>query len=109
MIITMERYSTKLKTFHRNNFYIYFSNYLKVYLFPSNEEFQTESIKKYLHSIDGDPNAKGEYFGASLLAIDINNDKMDDLIIGAPFYSDQRNREMGRIYVFMNIKVWTQF
>lgn len=44
----------------------------------------------------------GEYFGASLLVLDINNDNHSDLIIGAPLYSNQQHREAGRIYVYIN-------
>jgi len=62
-----------------------------------------------LGSIQGDINAKGEYFGASLLALDIDNDKLDDLIIGAPNYSNETNLEIGRIYVYINNKVRIDF
>jgi len=63
-------------------------------------------FREYLIEVNGKSEAKGEYFGASLLTLDINNDKFDDLIVGAPFYSNERHREIGRIYVYlMNDKV----
>jgi len=73
-------------------------------LIPSNELFHSNTIEKSLLSINSDSNTKGEYFGASLLALDINNDKIDDLIIGAPYYSNEQSREIGRIYVYMSDK-----
>uniref|UniRef100_A0A2C9LFP5 Integrin alpha first immunoglubulin-like domain-containing protein n=1 Tax=Biomphalaria glabrata TaxID=6526 RepID=A0A2C9LFP5_BIOGL len=42
----------------------------------------------------------GSMFGSSLCAADVNGDKLDDLIVGAPFYSDQQDE--GRVYVFIN-------
>ncbi|KAF2904031.1 hypothetical protein ILUMI_02128 [Ignelater luminosus] len=42
----------------------------------------------------------GEYFGAALTAGDINQDGYDDLIVGAPFYTNQRYSE-GRIFIFL--------
>lgn len=41
----------------------------------------------------------GEYFGAALAAGDINNDGYDDLIIGAPYYTNEKYNE-GRIFVY---------
>ncbi len=73
-------------------------------MIPSNELFHSNTIEKSLLSINSDSNTKGEYFGASLLALDINNDKIDDLIIGAPYYSNEQSREIGRIYVYMSDK-----
>jgi hypothetical protein len=72
----------------------------KVYLIPVNEI----NRKNNWRILNGDNNAKGEYFGASLLALDINGDRNEDLIVGAPFYSDGRSREIGRIYVYLSDK-----
>jgi len=46
----------------------------------------------------------GEYFGASLLAVDINNDSYTDLIVGAPFYSSLGRvpGDQGRVYVYIS-------
>ncbi|PIK53871.1 putative alphaP integrin isoform X1 [Apostichopus japonicus] len=46
----------------------------------------------------------GEYFGNSLAVTDLNNDGLNDLIVGAPMYTHQEQRttnyEIGRIYIF---------
>ncbi|XP_076048735.1 integrin alpha-PS3-like [Oratosquilla oratoria] len=44
----------------------------------------------------------GEYFGASVAALDFNNDGLDDLVVGAPLHALQEAPDMGRIYVFEN-------
>jgi integrin alpha 8 len=45
----------------------------------------------------------GDYFAYSLCAIDVDGDKLDDLIIGAPMYTEPDNNEgkyeVGRIYI----------
>ncbi|CAL1544971.1 unnamed protein product [Lymnaea stagnalis] len=42
----------------------------------------------------------GSSFGASLCAADVNGDKLDDLIVGAPLYTDKSDE--GRVYVYIN-------
>lgn len=46
----------------------------------------------------------GEYFGSSLLAVDINGDGHDDLLVGAPFYYSHRKgySDEGRVAVFLS-------
>lgn len=64
------------------------------------------NFREYLAEVKGMSDAFGEYFAASVLALDINNDRFDDLVVGAPYYSaDDKNAELGRIYVFNNNKV----
>ncbi|XP_066900872.1 integrin alpha-PS2 isoform X2 [Halyomorpha halys] len=45
----------------------------------------------------------GAYFGYAIASGDIDGDKKDDLIIGAPFYTDYKNNEgkyeTGRVYI----------
>ncbi len=42
--------------------------------------------------------SKGEFFGASLLVLDSLGSKQKDLLVGAPFFSLQNRRELGRVY-----------
>jgi len=44
----------------------------------------------------------GSYFGASLCAVDVNNDQLDDLLVGAPFYSERLGDE-GSVSLFLNL------
>ena len=51
----------------------------------------------------------GSYFGASLESVDINNDGLDDLIVGAPFESGTKAgqtdeaEDAGCIYVYSQL------
>ncbi|CAN7996380.1 unnamed protein product [Ixodes hexagonus] len=45
----------------------------------------------------------GSYFGASVLAIDLNMDNFTDLLVGAPLYSLQgTNGDEGKVYVYLS-------
>lgn len=44
----------------------------------------------------------GEYFGYAVLAEDLNNDGLTDVIISAPQYSVTGSFDEGAIYVFLN-------
>ncbi|TKR77438.1 hypothetical protein L596_018412 [Steinernema carpocapsae] len=61
-----------------------------------------------------DPNGQaGQYFGHSVAVVDVNNDGFDDVIVGAPFYTDYKNvkdlktqehkpqYEVGKVVVFL--------
>lgn len=57
--------------------------------------------------IEKDGAQLGEYFGASVLAVDLNDDLLDDLLVGAPqfcIFPDQpgRSSDEGKVYVFIN-------
>lgn len=47
---------------------------------------------------------KGSYFGFSMCAVDLNGDKNDDLIVGAPYYSRKYEPNVGAIYIYQNFK-----
>ncbi|XP_012937077.1 integrin alpha-9 [Aplysia californica] len=61
-------------------------------VFGYNKKFQLVLVK------DGEQ--LGSSFGASVCAADLNGDGLDDLIVGAPMYSDQLDE--GRVYVYIN-------
>ena len=64
-------------------------------------------FSNYVKEVLGERQAKGEFFGGSLVALDINGDQREDLIVGAPLYSNTLHREIGRIYVFLaKRQVW---
>ena len=46
----------------------------------------------------------GEYFGSSLLVVDINSDGYDDLLVGAPMYSKFKkgSSDEGRVFVYVS-------
>ncbi|XP_047741287.1 integrin alpha-PS5-like, partial [Hyalella azteca] len=44
----------------------------------------------------------GEYFGASVTAVDVNGDGLSDLVVGAPLYSEGAAPDRGAVYVFLN-------
>ncbi|XP_068244696.1 integrin alpha-3-like isoform X2 [Palaemon carinicauda] len=64
--------------------------------------FSREKIRESLLRVD--LILKGEMFASSfgfeVLGVDINGDRRDDLIVGAPFYYTQKSS--GAIYVYMN-------
>ncbi|KAK7874238.1 hypothetical protein R5R35_006277 [Gryllus longicercus] len=64
--------------------------YVIIYKFPKHES----KIEKLL-KVTG--KTTGEYFGSSIAVADITNDGLDDLIVGAPFFS--QNGDEGRIYI----------
>lgn len=57
---------------------------------------------RVVSSLDGQQS--GEHFGASLVVFDINNDGRDDIIIGAPHYTNYKTPEImfdvGAVYVY---------
>jgi len=53
-----------------------------------------------INNPDDRPDEIGSYYGATVCAVDLNDDGYDDLLVGAPRYSS--NRDEGRVYVYMN-------
>jgi hypothetical protein len=49
-------------------------------------------------------NQFGEYFGGSITVGDINGDKLDDLIVGAPFHKAAKYNE-GKVYIFLGSRM----
>ena len=47
----------------------------------------------------------GEYYGFSLVTVDLTGDGYDELLVGAPMYSTSTNPEVGRVYVYRNTGV----
>lgn len=49
----------------------------------------------------------GAYFGYSMCVVDVDGDKLDDLIVGAPMHTEPNNEgkyEMGRVYIYYQDK-----
>lgn len=46
----------------------------------------------------------GANFGFSLCAVDVDGDRLDDLIVGAPLHVKYTGHEGGRIYIFYQSK-----
>ncbi|GIY43595.1 integrin alpha-9 [Caerostris extrusa] len=44
----------------------------------------------------------GEYFGASVLGVNLNGDSYTDLLVGAPLYSSDSGVDEGKVYVFIS-------
>ena len=42
----------------------------------------------------------GSSFGASLCSLDLNGDGLDDIVVGAPLYTNEMDE--GRVYVYVN-------
>ncbi|XP_044735399.1 integrin alpha-4-like [Chrysoperla carnea] len=63
----------------------------------SKNPYVDDKKKLFSHTIDG--TQVGEYFGASLEVTDLNNDGLDDLIVGSPFYT--KHMEEGRVYIYL--------
>ncbi|KAH8361875.1 hypothetical protein KR200_004249 [Drosophila serrata] len=67
---------------------------------PSGEAYILSSEGKFLRTLKGEQ--LGEYFGYSVLAEDLNGDKLMDLIVSAPMHGTNDTADNGAIYVFIN-------
>ena len=52
------------------------------------------------------PNHHASRFGQALAAVDLDGDGMDELVVGAPFYSSEEKFDIGKV-IFYNIKFGT--
>ncbi|XP_027898372.1 integrin alpha-3-like [Xiphophorus couchianus] len=48
----------------------------------------------------------GSYFGNVVVAVDLNRDGWNDLLVGAPFYFNRQQEVGGAVYVYMNAGGW---
>ncbi|XP_037089732.1 LOW QUALITY PROTEIN: integrin alpha-PS3-like [Pollicipes pollicipes] len=71
----------------------------KVFLidFPANEYESYEVLGEWVGS------SLGEYFGAAVLAADLNGDGLSDVVVGAPMFGSGSAPEQGRVHVFLNL------
>ncbi|KAL5276429.1 ITGAV family protein [Megaselia abdita] len=49
----------------------------------------------------------GAYFGYSIAAVDVDGDKLTDLVVGAPLYTEPNNEgryEVGRVYILLQTR-----
>ncbi|EDV27201.1 uncharacterized protein TRIADDRAFT_54908 [Trichoplax adhaerens] len=64
----------------------------------------SDSLRRLIMNTSLSGEQFGSYFGSETLSIDINNDGLEDLFVGAPFYSKQEAPDCGRVYLFMGTK-----
>ncbi|XP_065840307.1 integrin alpha-V-like [Oscarella lobularis] len=59
------------------------------------------SVGRVLVSVAKRGSQVGAYFGHSVVAVDLNRDGYDDLVVGAPYYTGQL-RDQGQVYTYIN-------
>ena len=78
----------------------------KVYLFYGQSNWQEGSINLSISEPDvlfiG--HSDGDAFGLALEALDINNDSIDDLLIGAPYASFSEVKNTGMVYAYYGLE-----
>ncbi|XP_076328062.1 integrin alpha-9-like isoform X2 [Tachypleus tridentatus] len=77
----------------------------KVYIISGYAFFTSKSFKEEA-KFEG--SQMGEYFGATVLALDLNNDKYSDLLVGAPLFSLESGSDEGRVYLYLSDGVGLQ-
>ncbi|XP_058456838.1 integrin alpha-PS3-like [Malaya genurostris] len=73
----------------------------KVFLFEKVITSRWKAEMK-LHIVLGGDESQIDYFGYSLCTEDVNGDGLTDVLIGAPFYSENLINDGGAVYVFLN-------
>ncbi|CAG9812133.1 unnamed protein product [Chironomus riparius] len=72
-----------------------------VYIFEITNNTKPEKkflIRKKIHG-----SQYGEYFGYAVMCEDFNNDGLPDIVVSAPFYTNDELHDNGAVYVFINI------
>jgi len=64
------------------------------------------SVTRQLDTVlTGPDRGKGSYFGFSMAACDVDGDGSQDLVVGAPYFTDNKfEPNSGAIYVYLNHK-----
>jgi hypothetical protein len=65
---------------------------LQVYIYRN----EADILAKVAKTLVGEKT--GEFFGGSIAVADINGDRLDDSLVGSPFYTISHDE--GRIYLF---------
>lgn len=65
-------------------------------------DFPARSSSKYNILVKLEGKQIGEYFGSVIATIDIDQDGLTDLLIGAPMHAEPLTWDQGKVYVYMN-------
>ena len=72
-----------------------FTGTVRIFTLTDNGVFKSVKIGHVIQGLH-----RGSYFGYSLASCDVNADRSNDLIIGAPFYSTKQSPNVGAVYVY---------
>ena len=78
------------------------ANNMKGRVYICHDCFGTQS-KEHGRELVASQSQIGERFGATVAAVDINGDGLDDVVVGAPFHSIEGKVDLGRIVIFQNL------
>ncbi|GFT56375.1 integrin alpha-4 [Nephila pilipes] len=73
--------------------------YGRVYIY---EAAKQSGEKKFVVTQKKEGTQLGEYFGASVLGVNLNGDSYTDLLVGAPLYSSDSGVDEGKVYVYLS-------
>lgn len=77
----------------------------RVYIFSIDEQLTNKNLMRIHKQFES--SKMGEYFGYSVLVEDFNNDKLPDIVIGAPMFSKTGYEDNGAVYVYRNHDDWS--